>query len=74
MCDELVLTALKSFPWSYGCLDVNLCEFILLGICPFLIFLLELVCTPQNCILKQESAYFFCKELAGRLCGPCGPR
>ena len=35
MCDELVLTALKSFPWSfdYGYLDVNLCEFILLGIC-----------------------------------------
>ena len=33
MCDELVLTALKSFPWSYGYLDVNLWEFILLGIC-----------------------------------------
>lgn len=31
----MVLTVLKSFPWSfdYGYLDVNLCEFILLGIC-----------------------------------------
>ena len=53
---------------------VSFGNFILLGICPFLIFLFELVSTPQNCILKQESANFFlCKGLAGRLCGLCGP-
>lgn len=45
--------------------------------CPFhiFLFLFELVSIlfiPQNFILKQESAKFFCKGPGGRLCGPCG--